>query len=133
MPCVRCSAHLTLAVAHYWGASSRGRPPVPSAEWVCPPDPRSGYFAPENPRFALGFRASSAIVYARRMRIPQMFRGLLGSLLATLVSVAGCDEQQGAVCKSSFDSAQRMVNQIDSTSIESVEKSLTSVNAAIAA
>lgn len=66
------------------------------------------------------------------MRIPQMFRGLLGSVLATLVSVAACDDPQGALCKDNFNSAQQTVNQIDSSSIESVEKSLKSVNTAIA-
>src|SRR6187549_2947434 len=67
------------------------------------------------------------------MRIPQVFPGLLGSFVVTLVSIAGCDEQQGALCKDSFNAAQKTVNQIDSSSIESVEKSLKSVTEAIAA
>ena len=50
-----------------------------------------------------------------------------------LGSYAGCEEHKGALCQDSFNTAQATVNQIDSASIESVEKSLKAVESALAA
>jgi hypothetical protein len=45
----------------------------------------------------------------------------------------GCDQQQGALCQDTFNTAQKTVNEIDSASVDSVEHSLKAVDSAIAA
>lgn len=64
-----------------------------------------------------------------RVSLPQSFRTLLPIGLLVL----GCDQQQAALCQDSFNKAQQTVNQIDSSSVESVEQSLAAVTAAIGA
>jgi len=69
-----------------------------------------------------------------RHPVPQSFRVLLGLLsLGSLALATGCEEQQAALCQDSFNKAQQTVTQIDSSSLESVEHSLTAVTGAIAA
>jgi len=66
-------------------------------------------------------------------RLPQLFRTLLRSVALCALAFPGCEQQQAALCQDSFNKAQQTVNQIDSSSIESVEQSLAAVNGAIAA
>lgn len=47
--------------------------------------------------------------------------------------LAGCNRQEAALCQDSFNSAQATVNQIDSSSIDSVQQSLKAMDGAIAA
>lgn len=60
-------------------------------------------------------------------------RGALWVACALAWIAGGCEQQQGALCQDNFNSAQQTVNQIDASSIESVEKSLKAVDAALAA
>ncbi len=53
--------------------------------------------------------------------------------LALLFVLVGCEEKKGALCQDTFNSAQQTVNQIDSSSLESVGKSLKAIDGAIAA
>lgn len=57
-------------------------------------------------------------------------RARLGVAVCLLV---GCNRQEAALCQDSFNSAQTTVNQIESSSIESVEQSLKAIDGAIAA
>ncbi|HEU5075417.1 MAG TPA: hypothetical protein VFU02_14600 [Polyangiaceae bacterium] len=67
------------------------------------------------------------------MRVPQLFRTLLGCAALGSWLIVGCETQQGALCQDSFNKAQQTVNQIESSSLESVQQSLAAVTAAIAA
>ena len=62
-----------------------------------------------------------------------MFRALLGFLALGSAALFGCEEKQAALCQDSFNKAQQTVNQIDSSSLESVEQSLAALTAAISA
>ncbi|HEY6728617.1 MAG TPA: hypothetical protein VI197_31615 [Polyangiaceae bacterium] len=68
-----------------------------------------------------------------RARLPQSFRTLLPLVALGGLVFPGCDQQQPALCKDRFNKAQQTVNQIDSSSLESVEQSLAAVTGAIAA
>lgn len=68
-----------------------------------------------------------------RVRLPQSFRVLLGLLAVLGPAFSGCEKEQAALCQDTFNKAQQTVNQIDSSSLESVEQSLAAVTSALAA